>query len=206
MGIPSAPIVTKAFKDLAILNAAKRGMPHERICFTQHPVWGKTPEELRVYVDGQDPVSQKPFMKEVVDALTVPLSDDDKKSGMVTVSVGPPTFTDTAENLQEFYLNNGYTDFLPIILPTQEKLDANAERHEPPSRRSDRQNGGGCVSAVELYRTARGCKRGDGWLQTGISPDITGDRIHGNRFTLQFDELLRILDDYQRPDSRQARV
>ncbi len=113
MGIPSAPIVTKAFKDLAILNAAKSGMPHERICFTQHPVWGKTPDELRVYVDGQDPVNEKPFMKEVVDALTVPLSDEEKKSGIVSVSVGPPTFTDTAENLQDFYLNNGYTDFLP---------------------------------------------------------------------------------------------
>jgi hypothetical protein len=124
MGIPSAPIVTKAFKDLAILNAAKRGMPHERICFTQHPVWGKTPDELHAYIEGQDPVSNKPFMKEVVDALTVPLSDDEKKSGMVTVSVGPPTFTDTAENLQDFYLNNGYTDFLPVILPTEEKVDA----------------------------------------------------------------------------------
>jgi hypothetical protein len=117
-------MVTKAFKDLAILNAAKRGMPHERICFTPHPVWGKTPDELRVYVEGPDPVSGKPLMKEVVDALTVPLSDDEKKTGMVSVSIGPPTFTDTTDNLQEYYLNNGYTDFLPIILPTQEKVDA----------------------------------------------------------------------------------
>ena len=124
MGIPSVPIVTKAFKELAILNAAKRGMPHERICFTPHPVWGKTADELRVYVDGPDPVSGKPLMKEVVDGLTVPLSDDEKKTGMVSVSVGPPTFTDTADNLQDYYLNNGYTDFLPIILPTEEKVDA----------------------------------------------------------------------------------
>jgi hypothetical protein len=124
MGIPSVPIVTKAFKELAILNAAKRGMPHERICFTPHPVWGKTADELRVYVDGPDPVSGKPLMKEVIDGLTVPLSDDEKKTGMVSVSVGPPTFTDTADNLQDYYLNNGYTDFLPIILPTEEKVDA----------------------------------------------------------------------------------
>jgi hypothetical protein len=117
-------MVTKAFKELAILNAGKRGMPHERICFTPHPVWGKTPDELRVYVEGPDPVSGKPLMKEVVDALTVPLSDDEKKTGMVSVSIGPPSFTDTVDNLQEYYLNNGYTDFLPIILPTQEKVDA----------------------------------------------------------------------------------
>src|ERR1017187_6056075 len=124
MGIPSVPMVTKAFKELAILNAAKRGMPHERICFTPHPVGGKTADGLRVYVDGPDPVSGKPLMKEVVDGLTVPLSDDEKKTGMVSVSVGPPTFTDTADNLQDYYLNNGYTDFLPIILPTEEKVDA----------------------------------------------------------------------------------
>jgi hypothetical protein len=123
MGIPSVPMVTKAFKELAILNAAKRGMPHERICFTPHPVWGKTADELRVYVDGPDPVSGKPLMKEVVDGLTVPLSDDEKKTGIVSVSIGPPTFTDTADNLQDYYLNNGYTDFLPIILPTEEKVD-----------------------------------------------------------------------------------
>jgi hypothetical protein len=43
---------------------------------------------------------------------------------MVSVSVGPPSFTDTADNLQDYYLNNGYTDFLPIILPTEEKVDA----------------------------------------------------------------------------------
>ncbi len=124
MGIPSVPVVTKAFKNLAILNAAKRGMPHERITFTPHPVWGKTPEELRAYVNGPDPVTGKPMMKEIVDGLTMPLTDDEKKTGMVSVSVGPPTFTDTVDNLQDFYLNNGYTDFLPIILPTEEKIDA----------------------------------------------------------------------------------
>jgi hypothetical protein len=126
-------MVTKAFKELAILNAAKRGMPHERICFTPHPVWGKTADELRVYVDGPDPVSGKPLMKEVVDGLTVPLDDEEKKTGMVSVSVGPATFTDTADNLQDYYLNNGYTDFLPIILPTEEKVDAmlKATSHHP---------------------------------------------------------------------------
>jgi hypothetical protein len=124
MGIPSVPVVTKAFKNLAILNAAKRGMPHERITFTPHPVWGKTPEELRAYVNGPDPVTGKPMMKEIVDGLTTPLTDDEKKTGMVSVSIGPPTFTDTVDNLQDFYLNNGYTDFLPIILPTEEKIDA----------------------------------------------------------------------------------
>jgi hypothetical protein len=133
MGIPSVPVVTKAFKDLAILNAAKRGMPHERITFTPHPVWGKTPDELRAYVNGPDPVSGKPMMKEVVAGLTTPLTDDEKKVGMVSVSIGPPTFTDTLDNLQEFYMNNGYTDFMPIIVPTEEKVERmlKATSHHP---------------------------------------------------------------------------
>lgn len=133
MGIPSVPVITKAFKNLVVLNAAKRGMPHQRITFTPHPVWGKTPQELRAYVNGPDPVSGQPMMKEIVADLTTPLTDEEKKTGMVSVSIGPPTFTDTLDNLQEFYMNNGYTDFLPIVVPTEEKIEAmlKATSHHP---------------------------------------------------------------------------
>ncbi len=57
MGIPAAPIVTIAFKDLAQTNCAKRGMPLQRISYTPHPVWGKTDEQMYAYLDGNDPVS-----------------------------------------------------------------------------------------------------------------------------------------------------
>jgi hypothetical protein len=64
LGIPSVPLATKSFADLAKSNASKRGMPRIRACFTPHPVWGKTPEQLMAYVEGDDPVSGKPLMKE----------------------------------------------------------------------------------------------------------------------------------------------
>jgi len=116
-------MVTKAFQELATLNAAKRGMPHDRIAFTPHPVWGKTPEELRAYVDGPDPVSGKPLMPEIVDYLTVPLNAEESKSGVVEVSTGPATYgPDTPKNLQQYYLDNGMTDYLPIIIPTEEAV------------------------------------------------------------------------------------
>jgi hypothetical protein len=99
-------------------------MPHERICFTPHPVWGKTDAELRAYVEGNDPVSGKPLMKEIIDGLTKPLSAEEKKTGTVHPSVGAPTFAGTADELQEHYLNNGFTDFLPIVLPTEERVEA----------------------------------------------------------------------------------
>src|SRR5579862_5151850 len=124
MGIPAVPMVTIAFKDLALTNCAKRGMPLQRIAFTPHPVWGKTDEEMYAYLDGNDPVSGKPLMKEVVDSLTRPLTADESKSGVVTPPTGAPTYTDTSDNLQQYYLDNGMTDFMPIILPTQEKVDA----------------------------------------------------------------------------------
>lgn len=117
-------MVTIAFKDLALSNAAQRGMPHERICFTPHPVWGKTDAEMYAYLDGNDPVSGKPLMKEVIGALTNPLTEDEKKTGTVTPSVGPPTFSDTSENLQQYYHDNGMTDFMQIVLPTEDRVDA----------------------------------------------------------------------------------
>jgi hypothetical protein len=124
MGIPTAPMVTIAFKDLAKTNAAKRGMPDERICFTPHPIWGKSDEQMYAYLEGNDPVTGKPLMKEVIGALTDPLTADEQKTGTVTPSVGAPTFVDTADNLQKFYRDNGMTDYMPIIIPTQEKVDA----------------------------------------------------------------------------------
>ena len=117
-------MVTIAFKDLAKTNAAQRGMPLERICFTPHPVWGKTDAEMYAYLEGNDPVSGKPLMKEVIDALTSPLTAEESKTGTVTPSVGPPTYSDTADNLQQYFIDNGMTDFMQIVLPTQERVDA----------------------------------------------------------------------------------
>jgi len=117
-------MVTVAFKDLALSNAAQRGMPHERICFTPHPVWGKTDEEMYAYLEGNDPVSGKPLMKEVIGALTNPLTAEESKTGEVSISVGPETFADTEENLHQYYIDNGMTDFMEVVLPTQERVDA----------------------------------------------------------------------------------
>jgi hypothetical protein len=124
MDFPTAPMVTIAFKDLAKTNAAQRGMPLERICFTPHPVWGKTDAEMYAYLEGNDPVSGKPLMKEVIDALTSPLTAEESKTGTVTPSVGPPTYTDTSDNLQQYFIDNGMTDFMQIVVPTQERVDA----------------------------------------------------------------------------------
>jgi len=126
-------MVTIAFKDLALTNAAKRGMPHERICFTPHPVWGKTDDQMYAYLEGNDPVRGKPLMKEVIGALTDPLTADESKSGTITPPTGEPIFKGTADSLQQQFLDNGMTDFMPIMLPTRERVDAmlKATSHKP---------------------------------------------------------------------------
>jgi len=159
-------MVTQAFKELAILNVAKRGMPKLRITFTPHPVAAKTPEQLHAYVEGNDPVSDKPMMKEIVDALTIPLSSEEKKTGVVQVSIGPETYgPDTAKNLQQFYHDNGMTDFLPVIIPTEETVQ---EMLQGTSRKPDELVGkmaGGAyppwsytVRQVAINAVMAGCK------------------------------------------------
>ncbi len=133
MGIPTAPLVTIAFKDLAKSNVASRGMPLERICFTPHPLTNKSDAEMYAVLEGNDPVSGKPLMPEVIDALTRPLSDDERKTGVISPDVGPPTYADTAENLQRFYADNNLTDYMPIILPTEEKVNAMLKGTSHPS-------------------------------------------------------------------------
>ena len=125
MGVPAVPIITEAYVDLARSVAAERGMPTLRTVFTPHPIWGKTPGELRVIVDGPDPVTGKPMMKEFSDALTTPLSPEDQKSGLQPVSLGPPVFgPNTSDELQKYFMDNAMTDYLPINIPTEEKVAA----------------------------------------------------------------------------------
>jgi len=109
-------------------------MPTLRIAFTVHPVWGKTPEQLRALVDGADPVTKAPFMKEIIGGLTTPLTAEDQISGLQPVSLGPATFgPDTADNLQKYFMDNQMTDYMPIIIPTEEKVAAmlKGTSHQP---------------------------------------------------------------------------
>ena len=50
-------MVTVAFKQICVLNAAKRGMPTLRLVYSPHPVWGKSPEQLWGYMNGPDPAT-----------------------------------------------------------------------------------------------------------------------------------------------------
>ncbi|HEY6904751.1 MAG TPA: UGSC family (seleno)protein [Candidatus Acidoferrales bacterium] len=134
MGVPAIPMCTQAYTELAKLTAARDGMPHLRQVFTPHPVGGKTDAELAAYLVNPDPVSGIQIMKEIVDDLTKPLTADETKTGLQTMAAGPATFgPDTVDNLQEIFMNNGMTDYMPIVIPTEEKVQAmlKATSHKP---------------------------------------------------------------------------
>ena len=99
-------------------------MPHLRLGYTPTPVGGKTQKELDAYVAGNDPVTKKPMMPELIDFLTQPLTADEKNTGVIKRDkkrlIGP----DTPENLQTYFDDRFWSDQLPIIMPTQERVDA----------------------------------------------------------------------------------
>jgi hypothetical protein len=135
LGKPTVSIITEYFKSLVLENAAKKGMPDLRFTFVKSPVWGKTAEQLRKdIVEGTDPIDGKPVMREIVEELTTPVSEKDRTERTVPQSAGPDHFgPDTADNLQKIFREKGMTDYLPIVLPTEDKVDAmlKATSHKP---------------------------------------------------------------------------
>jgi len=123
MGIPSIPMVLAEFYEQETEKTQNEGMPGLRIEWIRGPVWGKTSEQMRRdVVNGTSPISGKNIMREIVDHLTRPLTEEEKKTGTIERDRGPETYTNTPDNLQKLFLEKRFTDFLPVILPTEEKV------------------------------------------------------------------------------------
>lgn len=97
-------------------------MPTARQAFVPQPLVGRTPQQLREYVLGNDPVSKRPFLREVIEALTKPLDEKDLKGTSFERSTPRLLERDTRKNLHELFIRNRWTDMLPIVLPTEERV------------------------------------------------------------------------------------
>src|SRR5438552_16243991 len=95
-----------------------------RQVFLPHMIMVKTAQQLRSYVDGADPITVRSVMQEVVEGLTQPLVDANR--GAIEFDRSTPRLVpaDTAENLEQLFLENHWTDGLPIVLPTEERVAA----------------------------------------------------------------------------------
>jgi len=121
-GVPTVAVHTDIFERAVRSVARVNGMPRARAVFVPQPVMGKSPRELRAYVDGNDPITGRPVMQEIIEGLTKPLDAEDRKNASFDRSTPRRVEPDTEENLHQLFLDNNWTDKLPIILPTEERV------------------------------------------------------------------------------------
>jgi hypothetical protein len=122
------------FKDLVTTYAYKKGMANERFTFVPHPIAGTSAAVCRKYLEGNDPVTGKPVVQEIIAALTNPLTDADKKTGFIERPTPRLVNPDTADKLDRLFVENVWTDGLPIVLPTEARV---AEMLKGTSRKAD---------------------------------------------------------------------
>jgi hypothetical protein len=123
-GVPSIAVHTKQFVRLCKATALSMGMPALRQAYTQHPVVDRSAADLRGYIDGADAVSGRPFMQEVLDGLTGTLDDLDLHGLTFERTTPRLVEPDTEDNLQRLFEANHWTDYLPILLPTEARVEA----------------------------------------------------------------------------------
>lgn len=99
-------------------------MPTLRNCYVPQPVVGRTASELRAYIEGIDPVEKRPFMQGVIEGLTLPLADADLAGVSYERTRDRFLEPDTEENLHQLFLENRWTDQLPVYLPTEARVEA----------------------------------------------------------------------------------
>src|SRR5215469_15462019 len=123
-GVPSVAVHTDVFAGVARATATANGMPRTRQAFVPQPVVDLSRAELRAYIEGSDPISGRPFMQEVIEALTSPLDAEDLTGLSFDRSAPRLLSRDSEEHLQQLFLQNHWTDYLPITLPTEERVAA----------------------------------------------------------------------------------
>lgn len=113
------------------------GMPIRYVGFP-FPVAGQPKSVHHSYVfERNDIVTGKPMMKAIVDAFTAPLTENEKISGKSPdVKIEPRLLKPGTEDaLQQFFKDNDWTDYNPIILPTEERVAAMLKgTSQPPTK------------------------------------------------------------------------
>jgi len=122
MGIPTAPVQGQVFSGLATLHAGLVGMPNHRFVYVPHPISRVPSAECRSYIEGSDPVTGKPIIEEILYALTGPLTENDKRSGLIEKEVPAFFESETEEELNRLFTEKHLTDYLPIVLPTEDRV------------------------------------------------------------------------------------
>ena len=114
--------MTQVFEPLVKMYSGLAGMPHHHITFVPQPISRVPASRCHEYIMGNDPVTGRPVIDEIVESLTAPLTDEQRQTGIsersATRYIGP----DTEDNLLNYFTENRMTDGLPIVLPTEERV------------------------------------------------------------------------------------
>ncbi len=124
MGVPTVAVNTHVFARLAKSAALANGMPTTRMAFVPQPVVDRTAAEFRAYIEGIDPVAKRPFVEVMLEGLSSPLNGNDAKGMTFECSTPRLMAPDTEENFQQLFIENKWTDFFPVIMPTEERVAA----------------------------------------------------------------------------------
>jgi hypothetical protein len=122
LGVPAAPLIGADFPEIVRKVAYDKGMPNMRLTFIPHFVARLPVSVCRESLEGDDPISGQPVLEEIAGALTRPPTAEERKTGVVERPVPRRLEPDTPENLQRLFLENQMTDYLPIVLPTEERV------------------------------------------------------------------------------------
>jgi hypothetical protein len=111
------------FKDYEL--KFSNGMPIRYVAFP-FPVAGQPRSVHKSYVEGKDLLSGRPMMQAIIDALTKPLTAEEKKTGMPPGAALEPRLLkpNTETNLHRLFKDKEWTDFNAIILPTETRVAA----------------------------------------------------------------------------------
>ena len=123
-GIPTISVHTHVFARLVKSVAQANGMPTVRQVFVPQPIVGKSAAELRAYIEGQDPVHKRTFIQGVLEGLTGGLTEEDRKGLSFDRSTPRLLERDTEENLNRLFSEKHWTDCMPVVLPTEERVAA----------------------------------------------------------------------------------
>ena len=121
-GIPTVGVHLNVFAPLVRNTVKSSGMPSARQAFVPTPLMNTPPPVLREYVEGNDPVHGRPFMAEVFDQLTRPIPAGELRGEDWDRSTPRYVEADSEDEMHALFRERRYTDFLPIILPTEERV------------------------------------------------------------------------------------
>ncbi len=114
-GVPAVAIINEGFVPDAGSAASSRAMPFVRYVQTPVPCESTIVEEIESGV--------KATLEAIIDALTRPLSEEEKSPKVRKVEKSPRImFKGNLDDVNQFYYRRGWTDGLPIIPPTEEKV------------------------------------------------------------------------------------